>query len=141
MKLFFMKNDEPLLASARFTINYEPNTGDIEINIDFVKPIDTGRYKCKATNMHGEDETIGNLHIFNIPDIDERPQTLNPDAFKNLEYNINSSINGNNEEKYIKEGKPPKFIVSLPVSVTIRDGEKYQTLCKVTGYPYPKVEI
>jgi hypothetical protein len=135
-----MKNDQTLLASNRFTINYEPNTGDIEININFVKPIDTGLYKCKATNIYGEDETRGNMFILNVPNIDERPQTLNPDAFKNLELPfIGPKIEDINDEKYIKEGKPPKFIINLPNNVKVRDGEKYQTLCKVSGYPYPKV--
>jgi hypothetical protein len=135
-----MKNDQSLLASTRFTVNYEPNTGEIEIIIDYVKPIDTGIYKCKATNIHGEDITTGNIFILNIPNIDERPQTLNPDAFKDLELTLNEPIKEiDDEEKYIREGKPPKFIINMPADVKVRDGERYQTICKVNGYPYPKV--
>ncbi len=128
------------MASTRFTVNYEPNTGDIEILIDFVKPIDTGIYKCKATNIYGQDDTFANMFIVDMPNIDERPQTHNPDAFKNLEMPFFGPPKKDGEDdKYIKEGKPPKFIIHLPTQVKIRDGERYQTLCKVEGYPYPEV--
>jgi hypothetical protein len=128
------------MASTRFSINYEPKTGDIDVEFDFVRPDDVGIYKCKAENIYGSDKTLANILILNVPSIDERPQTLNPEAYKKLGLPLATPDDKNpdrTENKMV--GKPPKFIIHLPAEVKLHDGVKFQTRCKIEGYPLPKV--
>jgi hypothetical protein len=111
-------------------------TGDIDVEFDFVKPIDAGVYRCRAENIYGFDNTKSSILIVNIPNIDERPQTLNPEAFKNLDKPLSPLDLSKPEES----GKPPKFIIHLPAEVKLHDGVKFNTRCKVEGYPLPKVK-
>ena len=74
-----------------------------------------------------------------MPNIDDRPQTINPDAFKNLDI-PQEALKPDDPEKS-KKGKPPKFIVHLPIEVKLHYGVKFQTRCKIEGYPLPKVYI
>jgi hypothetical protein len=137
-KLQWFKDNEPIMISSRLTTNYEPITGDIEMNIDFVRPFDEGTYLCKAENKYGMDQTMSKIEIVNVPDIDENPQTLHPDKYKNLEQPFNLQPI---EEKEQDKGKPPKFIIHLPAEVKLHDGVKFKTRCKVEGYPLPRVNL
>jgi hypothetical protein len=126
------------MASTRLTIKYEPKTGDIDVEFDFAKPIDAGVYRCRAENIYGFDNTESSLLILDYPNIDERPQTLNPDVFQIIDSPLlNPMLEPKNELK--KKGKPPKFIVHLPRNINVPYGDKFNTKCKVEGYPYPKV--
>jgi hypothetical protein len=123
--------------SSRFSTTYEPITGDIEMDMIFVRPFDAGVYQCKARNKYGSDETVSNIEIVNVPNIDEKPQTMNPDAYKNLEQPFNEPYKP--EEKKEEKGKPPKFIIHMPAEVKLHDGVRFKTRCKIEGYPLPKV--
>lgn len=124
------------MASSRFNPKYDPQTGDIDVEFDYVKPTDVGTYKCKAENIYGFDNTKSNILIINLPNIDERPQTVNPDMFKKLGKRPDDSKAGTPAEE---NGKPPKFIVHLPAEVKLHDGVKFSTRCKIEGFPLPKV--
>ena len=75
-----------------------------------------------------------------MPNIDDRPQTINPDVFNNLEAPFNEPNKRSSPESN-KKGKPPKFIVHLPIEVKLHYGVKFQTRCKIEGYPLPKLYI
>jgi hypothetical protein len=137
-KLFWTKDDKPLLASTRLNITYEPKTGDIDFEFDFVKPIDAGLYKCRGENIYGEDTTLSSFLIIDVPNVDERPQNINPD--KNLTLPLPDFVSFEPDQIVDpSKGKPPKFIIHLPVELTFFDGDKVNMKCKVEGYPTPKV--
>jgi hypothetical protein len=127
-----------LLASNRLNINYEPKTGDIDFDFDFVKPIDAGVYKCRAENIYGQDNTFGNIFIIDVPNIDERPQYIDPESYKYLSLPL---PNYPTFDRYFdpSKGKPPKFIIHLPYQYKYLNGENVLLKCRVEGYPLPKV--
>lgn len=122
------------MASTRFTTMYEPKTGDIDVFFNYVKPVDTALYKCKAENMYGSDETKSELFIIDVPNIDDKP-LIDPSAFLPLEKH--PEVAERPEEAEI--GKPPRFIIHLPEQVKFYDGERIHLKCKVEGIPAPKV--
>ncbi len=129
-----------MLASTRLNIKYEPKTGDIDVEFDFVKPIDTGVYKCRAENIYGQDNTISTLFIIDGPSIDERPQIINPDSYKNLSLPLPDYVWFDPDQlNDPSKGKPPKFIIHLPYQHKFKNGENIIMKCKVEGYPLPKV--
>jgi len=125
------------MASTRFTTEYEPNTGDIDVFFDFVKHGDTALYKCKAENQYGSDETQSILFIIDVPNIDERPQTGNPDAFKNLDAPV-AAVMPDMDEKY--DLQPPIVIIPLTDKL-IREEVPVELSCKIIGNPKPKVDL
>ena len=127
------------MISSRFTTNYEPVTGEIEMNIDFVRPFDEGTYLCRAENIYGFDTTKSNILIVEVPGIDERPQTLNPEKYTNLEQPVSLSNIGETTQNEKDNGIPPKFIIHLPAEIKLHDGVKFKTRIKVEGYPIPTV--
>lgn len=124
------------MASTRFTVEHEPTTGDIDVFFDFVKRSDTGLYKCKAENEYGWDETQSTLFILDVPNIDERPQTSNPDAFKNLDAPLAAPELPDVDEKF--ELQPPIVIIPLTDKL-IREEVPVELMCKIIGNPKPKV--
>jgi len=118
-------------------VKYEPKTGDIDVEFDFVKASDAGDYKCKAVNIYGEDNTQALIGILRSPNIDERPQTIKPDALRKASMPFLSI----NESKQAEMGKPPKFIIHFPAEIKLHEGVKFKTRCNVEGYPLPKVNI
>jgi hypothetical protein len=123
------------MASTRFTTDYEPITGDIKVNVNFVKLMDTGSYRCIAENIYGTDETFMNIVILDVPNIDETPQTANPNLFKSLDTVPNYEPANYDKGKQLQ---PP--IVIIPLKDLIVAEEKPITLmCKIIGEPKPKV--
>lgn len=134
-KITLTYNDEPMMASTRFNLIYEPNTGDIQITIEFVKAIDAGFYKCIAENEYGSDETYMTIVIVDVPGVDDRPQTINPDAFKKLDDLEHLPVQIAED---IINPEPP--IVIIPLTDLIIVEEKPISLtCKIYGNPKPKV--
>lgn len=136
IKLTWTKNGEPMLASTRFTTNYEPTKGDIDVDVIFAKAIDTASYKCVAENIYGSDETFCKIEIIDVPNIDERPQTINPDAFKNLEQPLFNIPESNSAE--VLDMQPPIVIIPL-TDTTLVELEPVILSCKIIGKPIPKV--
>ena len=135
IKLFWTKDDKPLMASTRFTTNYEPNTGEIDVFFNFVKFIDTGLYKCRAENTYGCDETFMNMLIVDIPGIDERSQTQNPNAFKILNYPFGAP---SSRPEQAVDLQPPVVIVPLQDTKVFEEQPSFLS-CKIIGNPKPKV--
>lgn len=128
------------MASTRFTVQHEPTTGEIDVFFDFVKPIDTGLYRCKAENQYGSDETQTSLFIIDVPNIDYRPQTGNPDAFKNLDLPVAPFQVPDVDEANKFDVQPPIVIIPLSDKL-IRESGPVELLCKIIGNPKPKVSI
>ena len=126
------------MASTRFTTEHEPNTGDIDVFFDFVKHGDTGLYTCKAENPYGSDETHSTLFIIDVPSIDERPQTGNPDAFKNLDLPVAPPVMPDVDDKF--DLQPPIVIIPLTDKL-IREEVPVELSCKIIGNPKPKVLV
>lgn len=124
------------MASTRFTVQHEPNTGEIDVFFDFVKPVDTALYRCKAENPYGSDETQSSLFIIDVPNIDSRPQTGNPDAFMNLDAPVAPHQIPEVDDKF--ELQPPIVIIPLSDKL-IRESMPVELMCKIIGNPKPKV--
>lgn len=127
------------MASTRCTFKYEPQTGDIDVEIEFAQAVDSGCYRCKAENIFGYDFTESNLIILHNPNIDDRPQTLNPDVYQIIETPLYNVLSPELKIDLKKKGKPAKFIINLPETIQVPLGEKFNSYCKVEGYPFPKV--
>lgn len=124
------------MASTRFTVEYEPKTGDIDVFYDFVRPTDTGLYKCKAENQYGSDETDTNFFIIDGPNIDDRPQTGNPEVFRSLDEPLAVPVAIEPEEEF--ELQPPIVVIPLTDKL-IKESAPVELMCKIIGYPKPKV--
>jgi hypothetical protein len=135
--LTWTRDNKPIMPSTRFTVIHEPTTGDIDVLFDFVKHVDTGLYKCKAENIYGSDETHSTLLIIDVPSIDERPQTGNPDRFKNLDAPVVAQM-PDLDDSY--DLQPPIVIIPLTDKL-IREEVPVELSCKIIGNPKPKVSL
>ena len=131
------RDNQPFMASNRFTVEYEPKTGDIDVIFDNLKPIDTGIYKCRAVNEYGFDVTESILFVIDGPNIDERPQTVNPDKYKTLDAPV-APVMPDLDDKL--ELQPPIVIIPLTDKV-ITEAVPVELMCKIIGNPKPKVQI
>lgn len=131
------------MDATRFTVNYVPYTGDIEILVDFVKDIDNGKYECKAVNMYGDDETFMKLIVTDVPGIDRTPHTSHPETYKTLDYPeapIFDPTYGIYDPDKEKEVQPPKVVIPLE-DTEINELQPLVLTCKIIGNPKPKVEF
>ena len=135
-KLSWFKNDEPLAASNRFTPNYDLRTNIATLKVDEAHLSDIGKYRVLAENVAGKDQTEAETFVLNTANIDEKPN-IDPEKFINLERVPDSTPYDKPEDA--DKGKPPKFIIHLPIEYKIQIGKKLHLKCKVEGYPYPKV--
>ena len=141
IQLTWTKDGAPLLASTRFTTNYEPTTGDIDVIINFVKRVDTGDYKCVAENIHGADVTFTSIKIIDVPGVDDTPQTANPNAFQSLDL---PALNGPVSDWQAVDDElnvqPPVVIIPLTDTLVVEE-EPLVLSCKIIGNPKPKVVL
>lgn len=106
------------------------------MTFNYVKPCDNGVYVCTAENAFGVDETFTDLGIVPVPDVDERPQTHNPNAFQVLD--MPQTYAGYRPRDGSEQLQAPVVIVPL---VDMKVLEEHPTLlsCKIVGSPQPKV--
>ncbi|CAF3405101.1 unnamed protein product [Rotaria sp. Silwood1] len=82
----WLKDNVPLAAGNRLRTRYDIGTKQVLLQIDDVRPNDTGEYHVIATNPAGQDSTICSVNVVpEKPGVDERafvPQ----DKFRNLEH-------------------------------------------------------
>ena len=142
-QLSWLKDNKPMLDSTRFTTVYDPYTGDIEVNVDFVKGIDTGFYILKAENPYGSDVTFMNLNVLDVPGIDYTPVTGHPDSYRHLDLppvpsNVFDSATPDYDPENSQEIEPPKVVIPLE-DTQISEMQPVILTCKITGKPSPKV--
>jgi hypothetical protein len=134
-KISYLKNDQPIPASARIKTHYNPTTGLVSIKLEDANVYDSGAFKIRVENPYGKAETAGIVYINKAPVIDTRP-VIDPDAFK---YLPQSPIK---KEKPIQEQlMPPNFIVGLPANFKLHEGEPIKLNCQVEGNPKPTVDL
>lgn len=135
MQLTWFKDGQPLPASTRYETDYNYSNFIATLKISNAQKNDLGHYRVLAENIVGKADTSCKLFVNLLPNIDESPY-VNPEAFKFLEAPPVKPENENEpKEHYI----PPKVIVPLS-NVRISEGENVFLVCKIDGYPKPKVQ-
>lgn len=134
-QLVWKKDNMLIPASSRFTAQYDPVSGNIDVTFNYVKPCDTGVYVCTAENAFGVDETFSDLAIVPVPDVDERPQTHNPNAFNVLDM---PQLYAGYRPKDDEQLQPPVVVVPL-VDMKVLEEQPTLLSCKIVGRPQPKV--
>ena len=125
------------MASSRLTAEYDPVSGDIDLNIKYVKPCDSGVYVCTAENTYGSDETFAALAITPVPNVDERPQTSNPNIFNVLDMPLLAGFEPNDS---VPNSQPPAVIIPLG-DLGVAEGHAALLSCRIAGKPQPKVTV
>ena len=123
-------NGEKLTAKSRFKPNYDLYTGVASLKIDDVNLEDAGNYTIIAVNLVGKDESQADALVKHIAVLDETPN-INPE-----EYRRKMSEDSPNELQ--NDFRAPKFIIPLD-NLKINEGDDINFLCKVDGFPKPKV--
>ena len=97
---------------------------------------DIAKYLVVAENKAGKDQTSASLYITELPNVDSAP-IIPPDAFKSLDNkpDVKELVVPPTKAKTIK---PPKFIIPLS-ELKVKERNPIKLICKVEGYPYPKV--
>lgn len=96
---------------------------------------DLGTYLVLAENKVGQDRTACKLYVTVEPSVDETP-LINPEAFRNLEAPVPKPDSDDLKPK--EHFIPPRVIVPL-ANVRISEGDPVLLICKIDGYPKPKV--
>lgn len=129
----YLKNDQPVPASARIKTNHNVNTGVVTMRLDDANVYDAGAFKIRAENPFGKAETAGVIYVNPTSVIDSRP-VVDPNAFKYLPHQPQQP-----HEMATEQLQPPNFVVGLPANVKIREGEPVKLMCHVEGHPKPSV--
>jgi hypothetical protein len=133
-KITWLIDGKPLEAKTKFKPHYDIYTNLASLKIENFRPEDAGSYTCVAENNVGKDQTSADGVVIKTPNIDERPN-VDPEKFKDLgKTQENKDIE--NEEK--KDEIPPLVIEPL-VNFKVYEGGDHRLVCKVDGYPKPKV--
>ena len=143
----------------RFTPIYD--FGYVAMNFGWVYPEDSGEYICRATNLHGTDETRALIRTTGRPGIIYESQL--PKGMASIEriremeagwQRAPDVVESESEERLVKIKKglistvqystfslsrfKPCF-VTKPEPVTVGEGDSARFVCRVTGYPKPRV--
>jgi hypothetical protein len=128
----WFKDDQPLMASTRYTTYYDMHLGIASLVIQTAYVSDKGKYKCVAKNIAGTDQTQANLLVQFVPNIDDSSY-INPNALKHLEpFHQGPNDAQPDDEKY----KKPYF-VKIPKDMEVRVGTPVKLECLAFGRPDP----
>lgn len=114
------------------------STNIATLKISSLRKSDLGNYLVLAENKAGKDQTFCKLFIKSLPNVDETP-LINPEAFRFLEA---PKSNNNDENPYNNDTQryiPPHVIIPLS-DVYVSEGNYAALLCKIDGFPKPKVK-
>ena len=81
--------------------------------------------------------TFASIKIVNVPNVDETPQTTNPNAFKNLDLPPLTNLPDSNLDDVL-DPQAPIVIIPLTDSLVYEE-EPLLLSCKIVGNPKPKV--
>ena len=88
---------------------------------------DSGTYRIKVENPIGKDEAEAQLLVGHTAVLDETPN-IHPEDFIKIKEKPSPDL----------ANEKPKFIIPLD-DIKINEGDDLIFLCKVDGYPKPKV--
>ncbi len=131
----WFKDSEPLPASNRYETNHNLTNDMGSLKISNLQKNDIGSYLVVAENKVGKDQTFCKLSSNNSPDIDQTPY-VNPEAFRYLEADP-KNYSPKPDKDDVKH-RPPVVIVPLS-DININEGDSVKFVCKIDGYPKPKV--
>ena len=86
----------------------------------------------KAENIAGSDETSCNACVKDSPNVDEQQYIVDPEKYLKKR---GPSIDEQEKEEIFN---PPKIIEPL-ANFKVYEGDDHRLVCKVDGYPKPKV--
>jgi len=133
-KITWLKDGKPLEAKTKFKPHYDIYTNLASLKVENFRPEDEGNYTCIGENNVGKDQTSADGIVIRTPNIDDSPN-VDPDKFKDLD-KIPEIKDVENEEQ--KDEKPP-FVIEPLVNFKVYEGDDHRLVCKVDGYPKPKV--
>ena len=131
--LTWLKDGAPLLASNRFTTQYDINTGVARLKIADSILNDSGVYTVVADNKAGSDRTNGRLEIEKETGVDSKP-IVNPNAFASLN-RPHEQPRRESEEDLLR---PARIVVPLQ-NLQLAEGKPCRLACRVEGFPKPSV--
>ena len=126
-----------LYLETRFTPIYD--FGYVAMNFGWVYPEDSGEYVCRATNLYGSDETRAIIKCSGKTGIIYESQL--PKGMMSIE-KIREMETGWQRAPELLEQETEKFkpcFVTKPEPVTTNEGGRARFVCRVTGYPKPRV--
>ena len=138
MKVEWFFNGKPLPFKNRFTPIYD--FGYVAMNLAWVYPEDSGEYVCRATNLYGSDETRGVINTMGKPGIIYESQL--PKGMASIERIREMEAGWQRAPDLIESQGEERFkpcFVTKPEPQTVNEGEMARFVCRVTGYPKPRV--
>ena len=131
MQLLFISTEN------RFTPIYD--FGYVAMNFGWVYPEDSGEYVCRATNAYGSDETRALIKTTGKPGIVYESQL--PKGMASID-RIREMESGWQRAPELREAESERFkpcFVTKPEPQSVGEGESARFVCRVTGYPKPRV--
>lgn len=131
----WFKNNEPLMASQRYDIDYNLSTSVASLHIKQTKPLDIGVYRLVAENIMGKADTTCQLFVKASPNIDETAY-VDPSSFRSLETPHKQPAASDSDDV----GQPQAPIIVKPLQdQECFEGEIATFVCEVKGNPRPTV--
>lgn len=148
-------NGNNIDKSDDFVINYDKQTGKIDLVIVDCLPDDQGKFRCVATNPAGQATTECTLSVGPppteviemqiAPEVKVTPKEVVPEEVtRKLSVESGSSRASSDSIKVIKKvvkrtsGTPPKFMKPIQPCV-VREGDTCTFTATVTGAPQPEI--
>jgi len=104
----WFKDNQPLQPSLRFRTRYSPETNQVFLQIDNVRPQDVGNYTVEATNPAGKDSTTGKLTVK-----PKQPGDQPPAEDKKRPLNVVPGVDIPAAPEKPEEQRPPRVLVPL----------------------------
>jgi len=138
MKVEWFFNGRPVPFKNRFTPIYD--FGYVALHFGWVYPEDSGEYVCRATNLYGSDETRATIKTTGKPTLiydTQVPEGM--ESWKKIQEMESSWQRVPEEaEEEARKREPPQFVLK-PEPCTVFEGDWARFVCRVTGFPRPRV--
>ncbi|XP_075588793.1 LOW QUALITY PROTEIN: titin-like [Dermatophagoides farinae] len=141
-----LHNGREIQVGNRILVQHE--FGYVRIEIDSVKPQDSGIYTVKVANNFGESTSTASLNVIPTTNVDYQP--VHPAGMKGMkaiekiekqQQKYTSTITTTTATQPEKEfPSSPKFIRSLPNEIRIREGNDLELNCEISDDTTSKIE-
>lgn len=131
MRVEWLHNGSPLLLGSRIsTIN---DFGYIALDIQYVKPFDSGTFQCRATNLLGQAVCSATLHVQDTKSVVS--DTAFPETVHKMSY-----LEGRNyyrKEEIVEHcsNKKPYFVTPLKGPNLVEEGKSAHFECRIEPFP------